>query len=85
MRLRKFDTFARIIQRAMKRYCAVRVYQRQREQGKHDAFACHCLSIFIDFKQRIFSTDERNEMHVHWIEIILVIIVIYINDLIYNV
>lgn len=33
MRLRKFDNYARIIQRAMKRYCAVRVYQRQREQG----------------------------------------------------
>jgi len=35
MRLRKFDTYARIIQKAMKRFCAVRVYQRQREQGKN--------------------------------------------------
>lgn len=34
MRLRKFDNYARIIQRAMKRFCAVRVYQRQREQGR---------------------------------------------------
>lgn len=33
MRLRKFDNYARIIQRAMKRFCAVRVYQKQREQG----------------------------------------------------
>ena len=33
MRLRKFDNYARIIQKAMKRFCAVRVYQRQREQG----------------------------------------------------
>ena len=34
MRLRKFDNYARIIQKAMKRFCAVRVYQRQREQGR---------------------------------------------------
>ncbi|CAF3674870.1 unnamed protein product [Rotaria sordida] len=33
MRLRKFDNYARIIQRAMKRFCAVRVYQKQREQA----------------------------------------------------
>jgi hypothetical protein len=37
MRLRKFDNYARIIQKAMKRFCAVRVYQRQREQG-NDCF-----------------------------------------------
>jgi hypothetical protein len=35
MRLRKFDNYARVIQKAMKRFCAVRVYQRQREQGNH--------------------------------------------------
>lgn len=33
MRLRKFDNYARIIQKAMKRFCAARVYQRQREQA----------------------------------------------------
>ncbi|CAF3756697.1 unnamed protein product [Rotaria magnacalcarata] len=33
MRLRKFDNYARVIQKAMKRYCAVRVYQKQREQA----------------------------------------------------
>ncbi|CAF4367656.1 unnamed protein product, partial [Adineta steineri] len=33
MRLRKFDNYARIIQKAMKRFCAVRVYQKQREQA----------------------------------------------------
>ncbi|CAF1462122.1 unnamed protein product [Didymodactylos carnosus] len=33
MRLRRFDNYARIIQKAMKRFCAVRVYQRQREQA----------------------------------------------------
>jgi len=38
MRLRKFDNYARIIQKAMKRFCAVRVYQRQREQGKSIEF-----------------------------------------------
>lgn len=36
MRLRKFDNYARIIQNAMKRFCAVRVYQRQREQGNYN-------------------------------------------------
>jgi hypothetical protein len=38
MRLRKFDNYARIIQKAMKRFCAVRVYQRQREQGNDRLF-----------------------------------------------
>ena len=38
MRLRKFDNYARIIQKAMKRFCAVRVYQKQREQGNLNYF-----------------------------------------------
>ncbi len=42
MRLRKFDNYARIIQKAMKRFCAVRVYQKQREQGNH------CWLVFLD-------------------------------------
>jgi hypothetical protein len=51
MRLRKFDNYARIIQKAMKRFCAVRVYQRQREQG-NDLFIIifclnDCLFLFI--------------------------------------
>jgi hypothetical protein len=43
MRLRKFDNYARIIQKAMKRFCAVRVYQKQREQGIYFLviFDCH--------------------------------------------
>lgn len=47
MRLRKFDNFARIIQRAMKRFCAVRVYQRQREQGKN-LFIRHIFTSWIN-------------------------------------
>lgn len=51
MRLRKFDNYARIIQRAMKRFCAVRVYQRQREQGKRlriNALFMHAYALPFD-------------------------------------
>ena len=45
MRLRKFDNYARIIQKAMKRFCAVRVYQRQREQGNELLWNSHLFGL----------------------------------------
>jgi hypothetical protein len=69
MRLRKFDNFARIIQRAMKRFCAVRVYQRQREQGEclwnfirsaDHRFVCSATDIMFGKKERNARSLDRN-------------------------
>ncbi|CAF1618856.1 unnamed protein product [Rotaria sp. Silwood1] len=65
MRLRKFDNYARIIQRAMKRFCAVRVYQKQREQGNNLKVVVvvfggdyyFCLYIATDI---LYGHKERN-------------------------
>jgi myosin-1 len=51
MRLRKFDNYARVIQKAMKRFCAVRVYQRQREQA---------TDILYDRKERNARSLDRD-------------------------
>ena len=64
MRLRKFDNFARIIQRAMKRFCAVRVYQRQREQGNslHSWDQLIILSFALNlFSDRYFGWEKGAE------------------------
>jgi myosin-1 len=61
MRLRKFDNYARIIQKAMKRFCAVRVYQRQREQGNDRLFFLFLKNIlFLIATDILYGKKERN-------------------------
>jgi myosin-1 len=61
MRLRKFDTYARIIQKAMKRFCAVRVYQRQREQGKNlYIIILNFIDNFLLATDIFYGRKERN-------------------------
>jgi len=61
MRLRKFDNYARIIQKAMKRFCAVRVYQRQREQGKNFyIIILNFIDNFLLATDILYGRKERN-------------------------